>query len=139
MPTNYTVTAASVQASQNATFVYGFAGEALTRGTPVYQVPVGGTWMRADADAALPAPRMAGIVMNDAGTGQPVTICVDDPNFKPGFNLAIGEIAILSSTVGRLCLLSDYATGWYLCIALVGVNGTDTARLKLIRTDAAKP
>jgi hypothetical protein len=138
MPTNYSVTSANVVASANATFVYGFAGEAITRGQAVYQVPVGGTWKKADADGALPLPNMAGVVMSDAATGQPIIICTDDPNFKPGFTLAIGEVAILSSTAGAFCLFSDYATGWYMVVALVGL-GSGNARLKIIRADLPKP
>lgn len=59
-------------------------------------------------------------------------------NFNPGFVLGIGEVAILSSTAGAFCEFGDYASGWYLCIAYVGVDGLGLARFKIIRTDTPK-
>jgi hypothetical protein len=52
----------------------GISGDTITAGQAVYK-DTDGTWVRADADSALPQPHATrGIALNGASSGQPIKV-----------------------------------------------------------------
>lgn len=151
---DYSVTAASVIASPSATYFapnvltqptlstsarpnVNTAGTTITAGQPVYQDPTTMQFSPADANAASPLYDVVGIAMNNAALGQPLIIVTADPQFTPGCTLAIGDIMILSGTLGRVCPSADAASGWF--VATLGVAySTTQMKLQINKSGVAK-
>jgi hypothetical protein len=140
---DYAITAANVLRSANSTLEHGIAGATIARTAPlIYQDPGDNTWKPAKADAATPGWKAIAWALQDVSTGQDVSFIRLDPNFKPGFAIAVQEIAVLSwTTSGKLAPYVDIAglpSGGYLTIALVGIGG-NFATLCLVNVYAPKP
>jgi hypothetical protein len=139
---DYSITAANVLASANAITGTGVAGATIDRTKPLIYQAADDTWKPAKADGAAPIYKATAWALNDAAAGQPIHYAKLDPRFKPGFSIAVHEIAILSwTTAGKLAPYTDIAslpTGAFLTIACVGIGG-DYATLCLVNVNAAKP
>jgi hypothetical protein len=131
-----TVTASSVVASNSATVVRGKAGTTITAGQAVYRA-TDGTYKLADANGASPLYKVAGIALNNAGTGQPISICTGDNAFTIGATVAVGDTIWLSTTPGGMtATASDVATGsQYVTVMGVAIS-TTKIKLKPLRADA---
>lgn len=152
MPSDYTVTAASVLASSSAirfepNSLVGLAtgarpninvaGAAITAGQPIAQDPATSLFYPADANGADPLYKVIGIAENAAAIGQPVSIVTEDPYFTPGCPMLVGDIIVLSATAGRVCPATDIASGWFAAFLMVAYSTTQ-AKLKIVRVDVAK-
>lgn len=149
---DYSVTAANVLASSSASRFepnstiglatgarphINVAGAAITAGQPVCQDPATSFFYPADANGADPLYKVIGIAENSAGAGQPVSIVTEDPFFTPGCTMLIGDVIIVSGTVGRICEAADKASTW--CTSVLGAAySTTQMKLKIIRTDVPK-
>lgn len=113
------------------------AGAVITAGQPVYQDPTTLAFYPCDANGADPLYKVLGFAENSAAIGQPVSIVTEDPYFTPGCTMVIGDIIIVSGTVGRICEAGDKANGWFVSILGVAYSTTQM-NLKIIRSDVAK-
>jgi hypothetical protein len=139
---DYSITAADVLRSANSVLEHGIAGATISRTAPLIYQDVDDTWKPAKADAATPAWKAFAWALQDVSTGQDISFVRFDPIFRPGFTLAVNEIAILSwTTAGKLAPLDDIAglpSGGYMTIALIGLGG-GYAMLSLVNVPVAKP
>lgn len=124
------ITVASVLKSSAGTSITGTTAAAttITQGQAVY-VLTNGTIGLADSNATTPANTCAGISLNAASPGQPVTYVGIDSGFTPGATLTSGNAIYLSNTAGGLtATYSDVASGS--TIIVVGIaTGTTTMNL----------
>lgn len=120
---DYTVTATSVQASASATVIHGTAGATITAGQAVYRDATDGEWKLLDVDTASGAgigtQGNMGIALNGAADGQPLSVCVEDPDFTPGITMVVGTTVVGSGTAGGLAPDSDLAAGDYHVVLIV--------------------
>ena len=120
---DYSVTAADVLASASAKRVTGTAGATITAGQAVYRDPSDGEWKLADADTASAAgigtQGNNGIALNGAADGQPIEVCLSDPDFTPGFTMVVGTTVVISGTAGGLAPDSDLAASDYHVMMIV--------------------
>lgn len=111
-----TITAANVVKGSNAKTVNGTAGATITAGQAVYlDQATTGKWLLADADgasAAIRAGEKAGIALNGASDGQPITVLLSG-NITIGATLTAGTAYYLSDTPGGICPLADVTGGDY--------------------------
>lgn len=118
------VTAANVRVSADAVLVRGVFGEAVTAGQVLYVSPTDGRYYLADCNAAG-RTTIAGIAVTGGAAGQPAIICIEDPNFTPGFTLStVTPIYIASATPGGIAPSADVATGWFTSVLLVAKSTT---------------
>jgi hypothetical protein len=136
---NYAPTPASVLASANAIIGEGIIAAATTiaPGDWLYQLTYD-TWGLADADNVAPLYNGIAVALTGGGAGQPVKYCTFDPNFTPGFALAVHEVVIGSGTPGKFAPIADNATGWHLTICMIGI-GSNKARLQFLHSGVPKP
>jgi hypothetical protein len=144
---DYSITAANVLRSNNSTLETGIVSSsgspvAIARTAPlIYQLP-DGTWQPAIANGAAPAYKSIAWALNDAAPGQDFSFVRSDTKFKPGFTLAVHEIAVLSwgaaGQVGKLADIAGLPSGAYLTIVLVGI-GANYATLCIVNVNAPKP
>jgi hypothetical protein len=138
---NYAPTAASVVASAQAQTGTGIIAPATTivAGNWLYQL-ADDTWGLARADQVAPIHNGIAVALTGGGAGQPVHYCTFDPNFTPGFALAVHEVVIGSgaTAAGKFAPIADNATGWYLTICMVGIGG-NKARLQFVHSGVPKP
>lgn len=127
------ITAANVVAS-TTNIKKGTAGEAITRGQPVYKTS-GGSLMLADNDDTAAKSVAVGIALNDAASGQPCNYVGEDDTFTPGATLTIGEVYVVSATAGGIAPIGDLTTGDY-ATSLFIAKTTSTAILKIAATQA---
>ncbi len=105
------ITAASVIASSSAQTKVVTAGATITAGQVVYLDSASMTYKLARANA-LGTSNAAGIALNGAASGQPVKICMYDPDFTPGVSATEGVHLMLSSaTAGAIAPAADLTTG----------------------------
>lgn len=92
--------AANVRFSANARLDQKFAGESIVMGQPVYyDANAGGVVKKCTANAAASGqPR--GVAASTADLGQPVLVCLQDPDFTPGFNTVAATPYFNSVTAG---------------------------------------
>jgi hypothetical protein len=132
---DYTVTPGDVQNSAGARTVTGDASEAITAGQLVYKL-ANGKYGKCDADGATPLYKAVGIALDGAGADQPIAICLEDPDFVPGFTEDAGVVVIGSATAGGLAPATDVATGMF--VSVVGIMKEDNHMvLKILRSDVA--
>lgn len=112
---DYTVTAANVAASSNATTVNGTAGATITQGQAVYKSSTDGEWYLLDCDDSTKIGTQGniGIALNGASDGQPLRVCTYDPSFTPGITMVVGTAVVGSGTAGGLAPASDLAQNDY--------------------------
>ena len=110
------ITASAIIAGSNSAQVHGTAGETIVAGKAVYQSASTKKWMLADSNSATAAARQAaGIALNGASDGQPVTVHKFG-DLTVGAVLTAGQAVYLSDTPGGLCPLADVGAGEYVCL-----------------------
>lgn len=118
-----TITAANV-VSHGGTTHTGSAGAAITAGQVVYQDPTDGTYKLADNNSATAAARApAGVALNNAASGQPITI-QSTGSVTIGATLTAGVAYYLSGTPGGICPVADLTTGMYPTILGIATSTT---------------
>lgn len=155
------VTAGNVKPSIYAVFLPGdhYAAVAVTAGQAVYvdsSVATPGSTTPdvrlASATGSGDAVKPVGIATNGAGVGQPIKVCIRDPQFTLGGAVTAGAIVVLHSTAGAVTLTAADITGsgtWYVTVFGVGINTTQInlggtsytalGYLGVIRADVALP
>ena len=104
------ITPANVQMNENSVANSTFkAGEALVQGDVVYVSSSDNLLYKADADAESTAT-VFGIVVTPASTGDLVTV-VTSGELDIGATLVLNTAYVLSTTAGKIFLLSDITTG----------------------------
>jgi hypothetical protein len=110
-----TITAANVVSGggTSSRIAHGTAGATLTAGQVVYYDTTTSTYKLADNNSGTAAVRSpAGIVLNAAATGQPVSIHTSG-SITIGATLTGGVAYYLSDTPGGICPVADLVTGEY--------------------------
>ena len=134
-----TIAAADVAFSPRATIVRGTASVALNVGQAVYYT--GTKWALAGAAVAdiatVTVPENFGIVASaSAADGQPVNVCIADPDFTPSDTLAVGTVGVVSATAGNIAAEGDLAAN-NAVIYLIFPTSTTKAILRPIPVGAA--
>lgn len=131
-----TITAASVRASGSAlsggvTIASVTTGEtSFAGGEVVYLDPADldsdniGKAKLADANGTATTAKAAGITLHPSNLNQPVQIIALDSNFIPGATLTAGMQYVLSATPGKICPVTDMASGWFYTPLFVGMDAT---------------
>ena len=98
------ITATGVLKSSTGSVSVGTAGATITAGQAVYVDTGDSNKIKlADADGASPAFTFAGIALNAASSGQPVSYCTNDTaGFTIGATLAAGDVIYLAPNPGGL-------------------------------------
>ena len=120
------ITAASVLKSSTGQVSVGTAGATITAGQAVYIDTSDSNKIKlADANGTAPANTFAGIALNAASSGQPVTYCTNDTaGFTIGATVVAGDTIWLSQTPGGLTkTIGDLSGGLAI---VVGVMLTTT-------------
>lgn len=118
------ITAANVAPGSNASLAYGTAGATITAGQVVYFDESDSNYKLADCDSATAAVRSpAGIAMNGASDGQPVTICKSG-NVTIGAAVTAGVAYYLSATAGGIAPVADLTTGDYPVVLGIATSAT---------------
>lgn len=126
-----TITAGNVVPSSTASTLHGTAGAAITAGQAVYLDTTTNTYKLCDADVAASAV-CAGIALNGASSGQPITILTDG-QITIGATVVRGTAYYVSLTAGGICPAADISTGDY--VSLIGIaDSTTTILVKRINT-----
>lgn len=108
---NLTITAASIIPGSGAKNIPGIAGATVTAGQVAAKDPATGKYVLADSNHATAALRRpAGVFLNGAADGQPVTIHTDGP-LAFGAILTAGTDYWLSDTAGAICPRADVGSG----------------------------
>lgn len=141
---NYDLNSALVRASTNATKKNGVAGATIAAGQPLYLDPADNSYKLLDTNGASPLYKFAGMALNSAAAGQPVSVVSEDPNYTHGLTLSgggavpVGAIVIASATAGALAPVGDLASGYYTTV--IGVTKTATTMvLKGVSAEVAVP
>jgi hypothetical protein len=134
------ITAASVHTSgAKAKVISGTAGATITAGQTVYYDSATNTYKLADADSAT-AHGVAGIALNGASSGQPLSICTEDPAFVIGATLVIGDTVWQSATAGAMTKVSTEGIASANYVSVMGVAVSTTAMaFHIISAGAVKP
>lgn len=120
------ITAASVLKSSTGQVSVGTSGATITAGQSVYIDTSDSNKIKlADANGTAPANTFAGIALNAASSGQPVTYCTNDTaGFTIGATVVAGDTIWLSQTPGGLTkTIGDLSGGLAI---VVGVMLTTT-------------
>lgn len=136
---DYTPVAADVQQSSTAIVRSGTAGATITAGMVLYKDLTDSNKLKAAVCTSATAYKAVGIALNGASDGQPIDYVEQDESFDPGFDAAIGDIAILS-VAGAMCPSTDLAQGDRTVICGV-FNSTSTMAVSFSqynRSSAAK-
>ena len=130
-------TAANVHTNSGASTSSGEAGEAITAGEPVYiDTTDSNKIKKCDANVAASAA-CAGIAVNDAASGQPVTYCTAG-SMDLGATLTVSETYILSATAGAIAPVGDMASGMY-ATNLGIASAADTFIVDINNSQVLKP
>ena len=120
------ITAASVLKSSTGQVSVGTSGATITAGQSVYIDTSDSNKIKlADANGTAPANTFAGIALNAASSGQPVSYCTNDTSgFTIGATVVAGDTIWLSQTPGGLTkTIGDLSGG---IAIVVGVMLTTT-------------
>ncbi len=132
-----TVNASAVLASPNAVIGRGTAGVTISAGQPLYFDPTAGTYKLCNASGVSPAFKCVGVSLHEAYAGQPIAFAVNDPQFTPGFDIAQGDVIIVSGhAAGGVAPVGDKASGWYVTVLGVGIGNN---QMNLNLTAAGQP
>lgn len=119
-----TITAANVLAGSGATKVAGTAGATITAGQAVYLDTSDNEYKLADCDHATAAVRApAGLALNGASDGQPLTVLTGGP-ITIGATVTAGVAYYLSPTAGGICPVADVLSGDYPTILGIATSAT---------------
>jgi hypothetical protein len=117
-----TVTAANVVADAGASIRSGTAGAAITAGQAVY-VHTDGTIRLARANAEATAS-LAGVALNDAAVGQPVSYIMRG-TYTAGATVAAGTVYVLSAAAaGGIAPEADLVNPNRVSLLGVGISAT---------------
>lgn len=124
--TDLTITATSVVKSTGSKTKTGIAGAAITAGQVVYVDTGDSNKIKVvDSDSATALAReVAGIALNGASSGQPVTYQWDG-RITVGATVAVGTIYVASDTAGGIMPAADLETGDYTSILGIAVSTTE--------------
>ncbi len=134
-----TVTAANVQKGVDARIASGVAGATITAGQVVYiDTADAGKLKPVDSDSATAAARApAGIALNGASAGQPVTF-QNEGQITIGGTVTVGVLYVASDTAGGIMPSADLETGDYVALIGIGVSSTSIS-LCLFNSGVAVP
>ena len=139
------ITSSQVLASSGADIIPAIivqAGQTITAGMVVV-LSAAGEWY--PADASLPPPTgvninsLVGIALNNAVAGQPLSVCISDPNLDLGAGaaLTVGQTYIVSgAAAGGIAPISDIGALWYRCILGAARSPGPTLKFLKIATGA---
>lgn len=128
-----TITAASVVKGTGASVRTGTAGATITAGQAVYEDTSTSTFKLADTDSATAAARsVAGIALNGASSGQPLSVLTAGP-ITIGATTVVGVPYYLSGTAGGICPYADVAAGDY--PVFIGI-GSSVTQIKVAIVEA---
>lgn len=125
------ITASSVLKSATGSVSVGVAGASITAGQAVYIDTSDNSKIKlADANGTAPANTFAGIALNAASSGQPVSYCTNDSaGFTIGATFLAGDTIWLSPTAGGITKTeSDLIAG---CTKIVIGNMLTTTTMNL--------
>ena len=108
------ITAASVLPGSGAVIVNGTAGETLTAGMGVYLKTDGKYW-KSQADGTAAEATVAGVVLNGASAGQPVSVQTGG-TVTIGGTVVVGTVYTVSATAGGICPITDLVSTNYLSV-----------------------
>jgi len=128
-----TVTAANVVPGAGAKKENVTAGATITAGEVVYKA-ADGDYELADA-SALATSRVAGIALNGASSGQPLTILTEG-NITIGATVAVGTIYVLSAAAGKIAPDADIVTSEFITILGVATT-TGIIKVKINASEVA--
>jgi hypothetical protein len=97
-------TAASVKITAGSRIVVGTAGETVTQGQPA--TLINGKWQRGRATTA-PLANCTGIFITPAVLDGPVVVALAGCEINLGATLAIGEVYVVSATLGAIAPIGD--------------------------------
>jgi hypothetical protein len=117
---NLSQTAGNVKLVKGTSTQIGIAGESLTQGQPAYQV--NGQWFRADANDGLVKSQASAIALTPAATGETVVLANGNAEINLGATLAVGEVYVVSATVGAIAPYADLVANDY--VTILGVAKT---------------
>lgn len=120
----YTFTSGSVL--QSGATQGALAGEAVNAGEFVYLDPSDGKARRAECDATVDKAKVAGIAVNSAVAGQPISYVASGEVTVNAAFLSVGLLLVLSPTTGKCMDVGDLVNTQY-----VTVIGWSTAADKL--------
>lgn len=119
------ITAANVRPG-SAQLISGIAGASLTAGQAVYQNASDQTYKAALSDTA-PHAAAAGIVVNNAASGQPISIATGGAVTLGGSVGTVGDVLTVSANAGMLAPVGDkVATEWITILGVVTAAGVLT-------------
>lgn len=130
-----TVTAANV-ATVSGTTANVTAGATITAGMLVYKNLTTGEYEGCDADASATA-ELVGVALNGASDGQPLAIQTDGV-VNAGATVTVGQIYVVSTTVGGIAPYSDLGSGDYVTIFGIGKTAA-TILIGISISKIAKP
>jgi hypothetical protein len=134
---NLSITAANIVPVTGYGFADMIAGEAVTRGQPVYENAADSDKAYV-ADANVVAKSTAkGIALNDSAASQPVRVFTSG-NLGFGAILTVGQVYCTSATAGSICLYSDLTTADYVTILGVATT-TSNLKVQILNSGIAKP
>lgn len=124
-----TITATSVVKGTNPSVIQGTAGATITAGQTVYLDTTTNTYKLADGDGASPLYVVAGVALNGAATGQPLTIQTGG-DITIGATVASGIPYFQSATAGGICPAADLLSQSGNKTTLIGI-GTSSTKIQL--------
>ncbi len=120
----YTFTSGSVL--QSGATQGALAGEAINAGEFVYLDPADGKARKSECDATVDKAKVAGIAVNSAVAGQPISYVASGEVTVNAAFLSVGLLLVLSPTAGKCMDVGDLVNTQY-----VTVIGWSTAADKL--------
>ena len=134
-----TIAVTSVAAATGAKLGQGTAGGTILQGEPLY-LNSSSQYLRADANVSETTATVVGISLNAASSGQPIDFISKGTLTVSGAGpLTVGEIYLLSTTVGRIAPEADINTSndW---VTVLGVALTsNTLKVNIIVSGAQIP
>lgn len=129
------ITAASVVRGTDSHTQTGTAGATITAGQTVY-LDSDGVYQLADSNSATAAARVpAGIALNGAADGQPLTILTRG-QVTIGATLTAGVVYYQSDTPGGICPVADIGSGEYATIVGIAVS-TSVLDVRIVASGVA--
>lgn len=114
---DYSETPASVVFSSQAQYKKAIGSSANSVGQSVVYNESTGKWDLADCSTSAGAGTKKGhvgvVAAACAADGQKMLVCTYDPDFTPGFTMAVGTTVMISDTAGNWMPDSDLTTGEY--------------------------
>lgn len=123
------VTAANVGIAGDAKLVSGIAGEAITRGQPVYYDATLGKYFKAVNDDSAKAT-VVGIAQSGAAADGDYFIVQKTGSLITGATMTKGELYYVSATGGGICPFADLAAADYVS-AIYRATSTTEAVLEI--------